>query len=71
MKMLRVLKTPCFDCFFGDGWYNWCRVLLKPTKNPQAKNKLLVIPIAPKDKKLTAEQVQEIYDSIPTTKESP
>ena len=27
MKVLRVKKTPIFDCFLGDGWDNWTRVI--------------------------------------------
>jgi hypothetical protein len=28
MKILRVKKTPLFDVFVDEGWYNWSRVVL-------------------------------------------
>jgi len=31
MKVLRVKKFPIFDVFFGEGWEDWTRVLLKGT----------------------------------------
>ena len=29
MKVLQVKKTPIYDVFIGEGWYNWTRVLLR------------------------------------------
>ncbi len=29
MKVLQVKRTPIYDIFLGDGWYNWTRILFR------------------------------------------
>jgi hypothetical protein len=29
MKILRVKKSPVYDVFTGEGWFNWTRIIVQ------------------------------------------